>query len=307
MTKVILRAEGISKWYGSVAGIIDITVELPPGVTGLLGPNGAGKSTFLKLITGQLRPSRGHLEVLGQRPWNHPHIYTRLGYCPEQNAYYEAMTGRRFVATMAQLSGASDARAAAAEALETVGLTEQADRPIRAYSKGMRQRIKIAQAIAHHPELLVLDEPLNGLDPLGRRQIIEMVKRLSNQGVSILCSSHILHEVEAMTNSILLLHQGRLLASGDIHELRALMDEHPHNIEIECSEPRRLAKLLLNQPHVQSIRLHGDEKVVTVESTQPDRFYTDFPKLVLDESIDVQSLYSPDDNLDALFRYLVKG
>jgi ABC-2 type transport system ATP-binding protein len=209
---------------------------------------------------------------------------------------------------MARLSGARgpEAQRLAEEALANVQLGEAANRPIRTYSKGMRQKVKVAQALVHHPRLLVLDEPLNGLDPLGRRHIVNLVRQLGEQGVSVLISSHVLHEVEAMTHSILLVHQGRLLASGDVPKLRALIDEHPHHIEIVCDRPRELAKLLLDGIDVKSLSLDEPRGALVVESTQPDAFYARLPDLVLEHGFAVQSLHSPDDNLEAVFRYLVK-
>jgi ABC-2 type transport system ATP-binding protein len=308
MSEPILRASGVSKWYGPVAGLIDLSIELGPGITGLLGPNGAGKSTLLKLVTGQLKPSRGSLEVLGHRPWSSTRLFAELGYCPEQDAYYPWMTGLDFVRRMARLGGASgrEARELADRALGTVELGDAVARPIRTYSKGMRQKVKIAQAIVHHPRLLVLDEPLNGLDPMGRRQIVALVHQLGEQGVSVLVSSHVLHEVEAMTSSVLLLHQGRLLASGSVGELRSLIDKHPHHIEIVCDRPRELARILIEREDLTSLRIDASRGALVVESAEPDAFYAQLPELVVRHGFKVEQLHSPDDNLEAVFRYLVR-
>ena len=214
----VVAARSLSKWYGQVIALNDVTVDVPTGVVGLLGPNGAGKSTFMKLVTGQLRPSQGAVEVLGEPIWGNPGVYARMGYCPDQDAFYERMTGLEWLSALIRLHGFDDSRAAdlATEALDTVGLADVAHRRIGAYSKGMRQRVKLAQAIAHDPDLLLLDEPLTGMDPLGRRQTIELIKAWSRAGKTIVVSSHILHEIELMTSTILLINNGRILAEGNV-------------------------------------------------------------------------------------------
>ena len=206
MTAPLVAAEHLSKWYGQVIGLNDVSVNVPVGVTGLLGPNGAGKSTFLKLITGQLKPSKGTIDVLGEPIWGNPSLYFEIGFCPEQDAFYERMTGLEWVSALARLSGLEEGAAtdAARNALTVVDLTDAADKKIAAYSKGMRQRVKLAQAIAHNPQLLILDEPLSGMDPIGRRKIVRLIKEWARHGKSIIVSSHILYEIEAMTSNILL-------------------------------------------------------------------------------------------------------
>ncbi len=238
--------EHLSKWYGQVSGLNDVTVSVPPGITGLLGPNGAGKSTFMKLITGQLRPSKGHARArradLGQ-----PRALSRIGFCPEQDAFYERMTGARVGHRARPLNGFSskDAADAARRALERVDLLDAAGQKIGAYSKGMRQRVKLAQAIVHEPELLILDEPLSGMDPIMRRRTIRLIKEWARAGKSILVSSHILHEIESMTSNILLINNGRIVAEGNVHQIRDLIDEHPHTVFIRAEDPRALARALL--------------------------------------------------------------
>jgi ABC-2 type transport system ATP-binding protein len=223
---MVIATEHLSKWYGQVSGLNDVSVSVPTGITGLLGPNGAGKSTFMKLITGQLRPSKGQVRVLGEPIWGNHGLYQRIGFCPEQDAFYESMTGREWVTALAGLHGYDETAAAdrAARAIEAVELTEAADRKIGSYSKGMRQRIKLAQAIAHEPELLILDEPLSGMDPLMRRKTVRQIKDWARAGTSVLVSSHILHEVEAMTSNIVLVNNGRIVAEGDVHHIRVLID-----------------------------------------------------------------------------------
>jgi ABC-2 type transport system ATP-binding protein len=237
---VVIAADHVSKWYGQVIGLNDVTLDVSPGITGLLGPNGAGKSTFMKLITGQLKPSKGTIRVLGEPIWRNPALYYRIGFCPEQDAFYERMTGLEWVSTLVRLNGVSEdsALAMARHAIEMVDLTEAAGKKIGAYSKGMRQRIKVAQALVHDPELLILDEPLAGMDPLVRRRTIRMIKEWGRSGRSVIVSSHILHEIESMTSNILLINQGRILAEGNVHQIRDLIDEHPHTVHVKADETR---------------------------------------------------------------------
>ena len=269
----VVTAEHLSKWYGQVSGLNDVTVAIPPGITGLLGPNGAGKSTFMKLITGQLRPSKGHVSVLGEPVWGNPAIYYRIGFCPEQDAFYDRMTGLEWIAALVRLNGLTDtaAIAAARHALETVDLLDAADKKIGAYSKGMRQRVKLAQAIVHDPELLIFDEPLGGMDPIARRRTIRMIKDWARAGRSILVSSHILHEIESMTANILLINNGRILAEGNVHQIRDLIDEHPHTVFIRAADPRMLARRFLAEDDVISLRF--ETGAVVVETARPDVFY----------------------------------
>jgi len=303
----VVAAEHLSKWYGQVIGLNDITVAVPPGVTGLLGPNGAGKSTFLKLVTGQLKPSQGRVSVLGEPMAGNPRLFQRIGFCPEQDAFYERMTGGDWVAALLRLHGFDQAGAArgARDALATVELLEVADRKIGGYSKGMRQRVKLAQAIAHDPDLLILDEPLSGMDPLGRRRTIRLIREWGRQGRSVLVSSHILHEIEMMTCTIVLMHNGRMLAEGNVHQIRALIDEHPHMVHIKASAPRALAREFLTHDDVLSLQF--EEQAVVVQTARPDEFYTRLTAIAASGACGrIDEVTSPDDNLQAVFRYLVK-
>ena len=232
-----------SRWYGEVIGLNDISCEIGPGVTALLGQNGAGKSTMLKLITGQMRPTTGEVRVFGETPFANPNVYARMGYCPDVDSFPEHLSGREFVRRMGLLSGVpkQEIKDRAEEVLTLVGMAERADKPVKGYSKGMRQRIKLAQAIIHDPDFILLDEPLNGLDPIGRREFMGVLQQLADRGKGVLVSSHILFEVEQMTRSILLLHRGRLLPAGDLSNIRALIDSHPHRIRMESRDPRALA------------------------------------------------------------------
>lgn len=307
MTTPIIRTDGVSKWYGEVIGLNDVTAEIPAGVTGLLGPNGAGKSTLLKLVTGQLKPSKGTVTVLGEPVWENPGIYQRIGLCPEQDAFYDRMTGLEWVTGLVGLHGLDEsaARAASGAALEAVDLLDAADRKIGGYSKGMRQRIKLAQAIAHDPAVLILDEPLAGMDPIARRRTIRMIREWARSGKSVVVSSHILHEIEAMTSMILLINNGRILAEGNVHRIRELIDEHPHTVSIKTTDPRALARSLLAYDDVTGLKLASG--AVVVETSSPDAFYARLTALAAsDEGGTIEEITSPDDNLQAVFQYLVK-
>jgi ABC-2 type transport system ATP-binding protein len=290
----VIATEHLSKWYGQVSGLNDVTVSVPPGITGLLGPNGAGKSTFMKLMT-------------GEPIWGNPAIYHRIGFCPEQDAFYERMSGADWVTALVRLSGADSASAssAARRALEAVDLLDAADKKIGAYSKGMRQRVKLAQAIAHDPELLILDEPLSGMDPLMRRRTIRQIRDWGRVGKTVLVSSHILHEVEAMTSNILLINNGRIVAEGNVHQIRELIDEHPHTVFIRAQAPRDLARTLLTEDGVISLRF--EPGAIVVETSRPDAFYARLTDMAASgEAGAIDEVTSPDDNLQAVFRYLVK-
>ncbi|MCH2252534.1 MAG: ABC transporter ATP-binding protein [Vicinamibacterales bacterium] len=307
MSAPVVAADRVSKWYGQVIGLNDVSVEVGSGVTGLLGPNGAGKSTFLKLITGQLKPSKGAVRVLGEPVWGNPGLFFRLGFCPEQDSFYERMTGLEWVTALTRLNGLSDTDAtdAARRALDTVDLLDAANKKIGAYSKGMRQRVKLAQAVVHDPELLLLDEPLAGMDPIGRRKMIRLIKDWARAGKSVLVSSHILHEIEAMTSTILLINNGRILAEGNIHTIRDLIDEHPHKVKIRASDPRGMARGFLSHDDV--ISLQFEDGAVVVETAKPDAFYGRLTEMAATGAMgEVYEVSSPDDNLQAVFEYLVK-
>jgi ABC-2 type transport system ATP-binding protein len=304
----IVAADHLSKWYGQVIGLNDVSVSVPAGITGLLGPNGAGKSTFMKLITGQLKPSKGSITVLAEPIWRNPALYFRIGFCPEQDAFYDRMTGLEWVTALVRLNGVTDAEAAAmaGRALEMVELTDAANKKIGAYSKGMRQRVKMAQAIAHDPDLLILDEPLGGMDPIARRKTIRMIKDWGRAGRSVIVSSHILHEIESMTANILLINQGRILAEGNVHQIRDLIDEHPHTVYIKADQTRALAREFLTQDDVLSLKFEDD--AVVVQTGRPDVFYARLTDLAASGELGViHEVTSPDDNLQAVFKYLVKS
>ncbi len=307
MSKPIIYFNGVSKWYGNVIGVNNLTLKIEAGVTGLLGPNGAGKSTLLQLATGQLKPSMGHVKVLGHDAWGKPALNRFLGLCPEQDAFYEWMTGWQFVHVSARLSGLSggEARSAAEQALEIVKMTPNMHRAIKGYSKGMRQRTKIAQAIVHGPRVLFLDEPFTGTDPVARRDLMDLVQRFGDEGKSVVLSSHVLHEVQAVTPRIVLLNPGRLVAEGKLRDIRALIDNHPHRIVLVSPAHRELAAKLVRHDDVVGLEFKAKESAVVAETRTPDLFYSRLPELAADPQTPIREVYSDDDNLEAVFKYLV--
>lgn len=303
----IVRTENLSKWYGEVMGVNDVTLTMHSGITGLLGPNGAGKTSLIKVLTGQLKPNQGTVTVLEQPVWNNPALTRQVGYCPDIELAYQFMSGFEFIAFLATLSGyeKSEGTERSLRALETVDMLAAKDRPVGSYSKGMRQRIKLAQALLHEPELLFLDEPLTGLDPIGRRHVLSLLANLAEQGISMVVSSHILYEIEAITETILLIHQGRILAEGTISDIRELIDEHPHKVYLHAAEPRRLAAVCLTFDDILSVTFGDTDGDVIIETAKPDAFYARLPQLLIENDLEVSQLYSPDDNLSAVFQYLV--
>lgn len=299
-----------SRWYGQIIGLNDISCQVGPGLTALLGPNGAGKSTLIKLLTGLLRPTTGTVKILQEPPFANPRVLRRLGYCPEIDNFYEDMTGREFVTQMAAMSGFSGAecKRRVNDSLERVNMTDRCDRKIAGYSKGMRQRIKVAQAILHEPDVLILDEPLNGLDPMGRREMTELMLEYAAKGRCVIISSHILYEVEQLTQNILLMQRGRLLAQGSVRAIRDLMDKHPHRIRIEVDRPRQMASELLILPSVLGVRMDNhNPSMVEIETAQPDVFYSQLPEVALAGNYQVTKFESPDNNLEAVMKYLLDG
>jgi ABC-2 type transport system ATP-binding protein len=303
----IVEFHDVSKWYGNVIGINKLNLRIPAGVTGLLGPNGAGKSTLLQLATGQLYASQGTVRVLGQKVWNNSSLNRSIGLCPEQDAFYEWMTGWDFLRTSARLAGLGRpaARDAARRSLEAVGMTQHQNRALRGYSKGMRQRTKLAQALVHDPSVLFLDEPLTGTDPVARHDLMNIIQRLGDEGRSVLVSSHVLHEVQSLTPNIILLNHGRLVAEGHVRQIRDLIDTHPHHIVLICDDCRRLAGRILAWEDVEGVRVLPHEQGLMVETRTPDAFYGRLPALSLEEGMTIKEVYSDDDSLESVFKYLV--
>jgi ABC-2 type transport system ATP-binding protein len=323
-----LVARELGRYYGQVMGLNELTTEVGPGITGLVGPNGAGKSTLLKLIAGEIRPSRGTIRVLGLDPFANRAFYRHLGFCPQQDALYEDLSAFEIVRLFLRLSGYGRREAArrAGQALERLGLADDMRRKVGGYSKGMRQRVRIAQAIAHDPELLVLDEPMTGLDPLGRRDVRELLRELGAGGTSVLLSSHVLHEVEDLTQEILLLHRGRLLARGNLGDVRALLSKHPRRVELVARRPRELARELIACEEVLSIRLDPLDStsngaaaadgapsqgrapggLLALETSDVGAFYRRLTALAAGERFGISDLKSGDASLEAVFDYLVR-
>jgi ABC-2 type transport system ATP-binding protein len=304
----VIQLQSLSKWYGEVIGVNSITARIEPGVTGLLGPNGAGKTTLLRLLTGQIHADTGSIKIDGQPVWNNPEIYTQIGLCPDIETFYEEQTGYAFLVYIARLNGTSKANAQklATDALEEVGLTEAAQKRVGAYSKGMKQRLKFAQAILHDPSVIFLDEPLSGMDPVGRHHVVTMIQQYGRMGKTVVVSSHILHEVEAMTNQIMLLNHGMLLAEGEVHEIRELIDEQPRHVQIMTKQRQVLSNLLVQCEEVQSISFGDRDDELIVQTRKPDIFYTHLNTLVVEKNIPVQQIIALDDNLQSIFEYLVK-
>ncbi|MCI4336640.1 MAG: ABC transporter ATP-binding protein [Thermoplasmata archaeon] len=303
----IVDAVDVTKRYDEVLGLNRFTATFGPGITGLIGPNGAGKSTLFRLLAGQIRADAGSLTMLGQPAWGEGAFRARVGYCPEHAALFDWMTGDDFVQTLLRIDGFSRTEAIerATRAIETVGLADARHRRLRVYSKGMRQRIKLAQCIAHDPELILLDEPLNGVDPVGRAQLMELMLRLGRSGRHLIISTHVLYEVERLTEQIVMILGGRAIAQGDVHQIRDLLDSRPHVIDLVTPDPRALARCLGRWDHVVAIEFPSPGHL-RVKSRSPDEFYQGLPGVVVTESIPITSVRSADDNLDAVFRYLAE-
>jgi ABC-2 type transport system ATP-binding protein len=305
--EAVLLFEQVSKWYGPVIGVNHVTLELRPGITGLVGANGSGKSTLLKLAAGQIQPEVGSVRVRGLDAWTAA-AKRHLGYCPELDIFYEEMTGRAFLHTMARLCGytARASRRRTDDVLELVAMTDQADKRLRGYSKGMRQRIKLAQALLHDPELLLLDEPLSGIDPVGRRDSIAVFQELARRGKCLLVSSHELEELEKLTDHVAIMARGRIAAVGEVTQIRDLLDKQPLSVRIVCDEQHRLACGLLELEDVVSVEMQEDNTLL-VRCRNPRRFFPALAALVLEEKFDIQHLESLDDSMHAVLEYLLKA
>ncbi len=306
MNNAIIRTQELSKWFGEVVALNSLSVEIGPGVTGLLGPNGAGKSTFIKLVLGLYQPSKGMIEVFGQAPRNNLAVLRRIAYCPETDQFFENSTGFEFVYWLSRYTGmgARAARRAAEAACERVRIAHRMHDPIEEYSKGMRQRIKIAQALALDPELLFLDEPMAGLDPEGREEIFELARGLGEEGRSVIVSSHILYEIERVTDDVVLIHHGSMLAQGKVREIRELIDEHPHTVTVTTDTPRALAGPFAEQPGTMSIEF--TPRALVIRTRDPNACYDALNQLALRPDTQIGAIECADDNLQAVFDYLTE-
>jgi ABC-2 type transport system ATP-binding protein len=300
---MFLSFNRVTKFYGPVIGVNDISCRIGPGITGLFGANGAGKSTLLKLASGQLRPSLGEVLIDDVPAWS-TRAKRLFGYTPDLDRFYEEMTGREFVYTMARLYGftAGEARLRTDEVLAEVGMTERAGRSLAGCSHGMRQRIKLAQSLVHDPPVLLLDEPLNGIDPGGRREISELLVRQAERGKTILVSSHILNEVEQLTDSILMIAGGRIVASGTLQEIRMLMDDQPFTVEIVAADSRKLAGMLVQEAEIRSVDLR--EETLVVRTRNPGHFFALLADLAHEHRLEIERFEVIDANASAVFDYL---
>jgi ABC-2 type transport system ATP-binding protein len=301
MTTIELR--NISRWYGNVVAVNDITMEIGPGVTGLLGPNGAGKSTILHMMAGFLEPSKGTLTVDGAPTWKNPAVYRKLGLVPERDSVYAFLTGEQFVIATAKLHKVPDPERAARRAIGVTEMSDAQDRRISTYSKGMRQRIKVAAALVHDPAILLLDEPFNGMDPRQRLHMMELLSRLGDQGRTILFSSHILEEVERLSGTIQVMVAGRLAASGDFRAIRRLMTSRPHVFRVKTSDDRRLAAALVGRDYTHAVELTG--KGLQVRTSDFGAFCGQIAVITRDQNIRLTELLPTDESLESVFGYLL--
>jgi len=300
--------EDVSKFYGEVLGVNRVSLQIAPGITSLVGPNGSGKTTLMNLMTGLLRPTRGSIRVLGLSPNDSEAIFQELGYCSQFDSFPRGATAREFIEFYLRVHGhrKQETRELAQQALERVSMVEAADRKISAFSKGMRQRIRLAQSIAHNPSVLVLDEPLNGLDPMVRAETIALFKQLAADGLHLIISSHILHEVDMMSDRVVLLNNGYVVAEGEIQGVRDDMDiEHPVQVLIRCNRPAALAAQMFGKTEVIEARLHDDRQGLFVKTRNPDQFYLSLNEVVAQGEISVESIAPVDDDLSAVYDYLI--
>jgi ABC-2 type transport system ATP-binding protein len=300
--------ENVSKFYGDVLGVNRVNVSIPPGITGLVGPNGSGKTTLMNLMVGLIRPTRGSVNVLGMTSDHPEELFKHVGYSTQYDAFPTGLTGFQFIESYLRVHGypAKEAQSMAWKALERVGLTEAANRKVAGYSKGMRQRVKLAQALSHQPSVMVLDEPLNGLDPMARAEVIALFRELADGGLHVIVSSHILHEVDLISDQVVLLHGGYVVAEGEIADVRDEMEEdHPVQVLIRCDRPSLLASRVFEQDHVVEARIHEDGRGLLVRTRDADRFHLLLNQLVLEHGLAVEAVSPADADVNAVYQYLI--
>ncbi|HEV7857186.1 MAG TPA: ABC transporter ATP-binding protein [Pyrinomonadaceae bacterium] len=299
--------DDVSKFYGEILGINCVNLQIAPGITSLVGPNGAGKSTMMNLMTGLLRPSRGQITILGTPTDEPEQLFRKVGYCTQFDSFPRGMTGRELISSFLLVNGLKrdEADELTMKALDRVSLLDAADRNVAAYSKGMRQRIRLAQSIAHGPSVLILDEPLNGLDPMVRAETIALFRQLASEGLHLIISSHILHEVDMMSDRVVLLNNGYVVAEGNIHGVRDEMEEHPMQILIRCDRPNTLAARVFEQDSVVEAKLHDDRRGLFIKTKDADQFYLLLNRVVAEDNITVESIAPVDDDLNAVYGYLI--
>src|SRR5215469_3218069 len=298
--------EDVSKFYGEILGVNRVNLSIPPGITALVGPNGSGKTTLMNLMTGLIRPTQGRIEVLGYRTDDPENLFRLVGYSTQFDAFPKGLTGFQFVSSYLRLSGtdAAGARQLALQAIERVGLAEAAHRKVAAYSKGMRQRIRLAQALAHDPKVLVLDEPLNGLDPLARSEMIAMFRYAAAQGCYVIISSHILHEVDVISDQVILISNGYVVAEGAIQSVRSEIREHPTQILIRCDRPRELAAKVVGSDNTMEVSFHKDERGLLLKTRDADKFYLALNEIA-SNGIQIESVAPADDDVLSVYEYLI--
>jgi ABC-2 type transport system ATP-binding protein len=299
--------DDVSKFYGEILGVNRVNLQIAPGITSLVGPNGAGKSTLMNLMTGLLRPTKGSISLLGIPTDNPEVLFRRVGYCTQFDSFPRGVTGREFINSFLYVHGydRKTTNELTEIALERVNLLDAADRKVAAYSKGMRQRIRLGQSIAHQPVVLILDEPLNGLDPMVRAETIALFRKLASEGLHLIISSHILHEVDMMSDRVVLINNGYIVAEGNIHGVRDEMQEHPMQILIRCDDPSKLAAHVFAQDHVVEARLHDDRGGLFVKTRDADRFYLLLNEVASSGEVNIESVAPVDDDLSAVYQYLI--
>ena len=298
--------EDVSKFYGEILGVNRVSLSIPPGVTSLVGPNGSGKTTLMNLMTGLVHPTRGRISVLGMNPTEPEKLFKILGYSTQFDSFPKGLTGFQFVCSYLRLGG-SDAQAGeklAWQAIERVNLVEAANRNVAGYSKGMRQRIRLAQALCNNPRVLVLDEPLNGLDPLARAEMIALFRSVAAEGCYVIISSHILHEVDAISDQVVMLSNGYVVAEGPIHSLRSEIREQPAQILVRCDRPRELASEVLKSEQTMEVRIHNDGRGLLIKTLDADRFYLMLNHIALN-GIGIESVTPADDDVNSIYEYLI--
>ena len=303
----LITFEDVSKFYGEILGINRVNLQIAPGITSLVGPNGSGKTTLMNLMTGLIRPTSGQISVLGISPYDPEALFRKLGYCSQFDSFPRRATAREFIEFYLQVHGFTwqQTRDLAQQALERVSLVDSADRKVSAFSKGMRQRVRLAQSIAHNPSILVLDEPLNGLDPMARAEIIRLFRALADEGMYLIISSHILHEVDMMSDSVVLLQNGYIVAEGEVHGVRDEISEHPIQILIRCDRPQVLAARLFEHEFTVEARIHNDRHGLFVKTRQAEDFYLLLNKVITEQKLEVESVAPVDDDLNAVYQYLI--
>src|SRR6188474_1654498 len=306
-TDGLILFDNVSKFYGEILGVNRVNVQIAPGITSLVGPNGAGKSTLMNLMTGLLRPTRGSITLLGIPTDEPERLFRKVGYCTQFDSFPRGVTGREFITSFLLVHGfdRKQANDLAQLAIERVNLVDAADRKVAGYSKGMRQRIRLAQSIAHEPAVLILDEPLNGLDPMVRAETIALFRKLAAEGLHLIISSHILHEVDMMSDRVILLNNGYVVAEGNVHGVRDEMEDRASQILIRCDKPAKLAARVFDKDHVVEARLHDDRLGLFVKTKDADRFYLLLNRVVAEGEINIESIAPVDDDLSAVYQYLI--